>query len=296
MHPYLIDIPLPFSDEPFHLRSFGVMVALGFIFGSWLLGVLSRRYGDDPENDPERYASVTMWVLLGLFLGGRLLYVIVEIARYRSSGDLSSAGYGFVSDPLSILKVWQGGLVMYGGLTGAIVGGLVRAHRLGIRKRQALDLCLAAGCFGQAIGRIGCLLVGDDYGQIVPDHLAHLPFPITVEVPRDLPDGSLFGFHNAGQTLWATQLWMTANALLLGAFAMWLLSRRKWTGEVTAWLLILYPIGRFLIEDFRGDSVRGLWFGGYLSTSQIISIAALPFGLFLLWRGRQKHAAESSSP
>ena len=64
MHPYLIDIPLPFSDEPFHLRSFGVMVALGFIFGSWILGRLARRHGDDPEGDQERYASVTMWILL----------------------------------------------------------------------------------------------------------------------------------------------------------------------------------------------------------------------------------------
>jgi prolipoprotein diacylglyceryltransferase len=108
----------------------------------------------------------------------------------------------------------------------------------------------------------------------------------------DLPDGSLFGFHNAGQTLWATQLWMTANALLLGAIALWILSRRKWPGQITAWLLVLYPIGRFIIEEFRGDSVRGLWFGGFLSTSQLISLVILPFGLFLLWRGHRKHAAE----
>ena len=89
---------------------------------------------------------------------------------------------------------------------------------------------------------------------------------------------------------------MMANAALLGVFALWLLSRRKWAGQITAWMLILYPIGRFIIEEFRGDSVRGLWFGGYLSTSQLISIAALPFGLFLLWRGNQRHIAESASP
>jgi len=296
MHPYLIDIPLPFSDEPFHLRSFGVMVALGFIFGSWVLGLLARRYGDDPEKDQERYASVTMWILLGLFLGGRLLYVIVEIARYRSSGDVTSPGFGFTNDPFSILYVWQGGLVMYGGLTGAVTGGLLRARKLGLRARHTLDLGLTAGCFGQAIGRIGCLLVGDDYGQIVPDHLTHLPFPITIDVPMPLPEGSLFGVVNMGKTLWATQLWMTANAALLGVFALWLLARRRWAGQITAYLLVLYPIGRYLIEEFRGDSVRGLWFGGSLSTSQLISIAAFPFGLYLLWRGHQRHAAESVAP
>ena len=295
MHPYLIDIPLPFSDEPFHLRSFGVLVALGFIFGSWILGLLAQRYGDDPKNDPDRYASVTMWVLMGLFLGGRLMYVAVEVAKYLSAGQAGMIGEQFINDPLSIFYVWQGGLVMYGGLTGCILGGLFRARRLGLRPRLALDLGLTAGCFGQAVGRIGCFLVGDDFGQIVPDHLAHLPFPLTVEVPKPLPDGSLFGVANMGETLWATQLWMTCNAALLGGIALWILSRRRWEGQVTAWLLVLYPIGRFFIEEFRGDSVRGVWLGGFLSTSQLISCAAFPFGLWLLWRGHQRHAQESAT-
>jgi len=289
MYPYLID-SIPLWGQP--LRSFGVMVALGFILGSWILGKLAELYGDDPEGDPERYASVTMWILLGLFLGGRMLYVIVEIARFRSTGDVNLPGHGFMNDPLSIIKVWEGGLVMYGGLTGCILGGVFRARQLGLRTKAALDLGLTAGCFGQAVGRIGCFLVGDDYGQIVPDHLKHLPFPITVEVPKPLPEGSLFGVANMGETLWATQLWMTLNAALLGFIALELLARRKWEGQVAAWLLVLYPIGRFLIEEFRGDSVRGVWFGGFLSTSQLISIVAFPFGLWLVWRGSRRHARE----
>ena len=299
MHPYLIDIPLPFSDEPFHLRSFGVMVALGFIIGSWILGHLAKRYGDDPENDPERYASVTMWILIGLFIGGRALYVIVEIAGYLSSGDeiANRTGYGFVHDPLSILMVWKGGLVFYGGLTGAVVGGIIRARKLGLRTRHALDMGLTAGCFGQAIGRIGCFLVGCDFGTLVPNNLTHLPFPITVKLPEKLHEASLFATkYEGGEILWATQLWMMANAALLGVFALWLLSRRKWAGQITAWLLVLYPIGRYAVEAFRGDTGRGVWFNETLSTSQLISMVALPFGLFLLWRGHQKYARETVKP
>ena len=236
-----------------------------------------------------------MWILLGLFLGGRMLYVIVEIARFRSTGDVNLPGHGFMNDPLSIIKVWEGGLVMYGGLTGAILGGVLRARQLGLRTKASLDLGLTAGCFGQAVGRIGCFLVGDDYGQVVPDNLKHLPFPITVEVPKPLPEGSLFGVANMGETLWATQIWMTFNATLLGFVALWLLARRKWEGQVAAWLLILYPIGRFTIEEFRGDSVRGVWFGGFLSTSQLISIAAFPFGLWFVWRGSRRHKRESAA-
>jgi prolipoprotein diacylglyceryltransferase len=95
-----------------------------------------------------------------------------------------------------------------------------------------------------------------------------------------------------GETLWATQLWMTINATLLGLFALWILSRQRWSGQVTACLLILYPIGRYFVEEFRGDSVRGLWFNGFMSTSQLISLTAFPFGLFLLWRGSKRHKAK----
>ena len=62
MHPYLFSIPLPFSDSPFQVRTFGVLVALGFLFGAHILQRLVKRYGDDPENDPERFSSILMWI------------------------------------------------------------------------------------------------------------------------------------------------------------------------------------------------------------------------------------------
>jgi phosphatidylglycerol:prolipoprotein diacylglycerol transferase len=279
MHPILFKIP----GLGFPIRSFGVMLAIGFLTGSWILGKLAERFGDDPKEDPARFSRITVWVLAGVVVGARLMYVIVEICRG------SGVGKEFLADPLKIFAVWEGGLVMYGGMFGAIAGGMWCARRERVRPVHALDLGMVAGFVGQAIGRVGCLLVGDDYGKVVPKNLAHLPFPITLRVPSPLPEGSLFGFENEGKVLWATEPWMSAKALIV-AFVGWqILKRRRYAGQVALWTILLYAILRSLVEAFRGDEVRGVWFGGAVSTSQIVSMATglVAIALIAKCRGRR---------
>jgi phosphatidylglycerol:prolipoprotein diacylglycerol transferase len=278
MHPILFKIP----GLGFPIRSFGVMLAVGFLVGSWILGRLAARYGDDPEGDPARYSRITVWVLAGVVVGARLMYVVVEICRG------SGVGKEFLSDPLKLFAVWEGGLVMYGGMFGAIVGGMWCAKREKVRPIHALDLGMVAGFVGQAIGRVGCLLVGDDYGKVVPERYAHLPFPITLHVPSPLPEGSLFGLENEGKVLWATEPWMSVKALIVAFVAWQILKRRRYTGQVGLWGILLYAILRSLVEAFRGDEVRGVWFGGAVSTSQIVSVACGAVAVVLLFRNRAR--------
>lgn len=282
MHPYLVSFDLPFGSEPFHLRSFGVMVALGFLLGAHLYQRIAAKYGDDPAEDPLRYSRITLWILIGVFAGARALYVIVEILRG------SDTGHAYLSRPWLMLFFWEGGLVMFGGLIGACLLGTWSARREGVRPMHALDLGLTVGFVGQAVGRIGCLLVGDDFGARVPEHLRSLPFPLTIHVPDPLPPGSLFGAENAAQVLWATQIWMSLNALLLAFIAWRILRGRRYTGQVTLWLLFLYCVTRFVIEGFRGDTIRGVWFGGALSTSQLIALVAGLVLAALLFRFRRR--------
>lgn len=282
MHPYLFELDLPFLDEPFRLRSFGLLVAIGFLLGAHLLRRLSMRYGDDPVEDPERYSRTTMWVLFGVFGGARLFYVAVEMLQG------SSVGQAYADDPLKILAFWEGGLVMYGGLIGGVLAGLWCAKRVGIRLFHGLDLGLIAGFVGLAVGRVGCLMVGDDYGSVVPQSLEGAPFPLVIRVPEVLPEGSLFGRENAGQVLYATQVWMAIDALMLAAIGHAILRRRRYAGQVSLWLLFLYPIARFTIEAFRGDEVRGLWFDGAISTSQLVSLVAAPIFGVLLFLNRRR--------
>lgn len=282
MHPYLLPIPLPFLDEPFHLRSFGLLVAAGFLVGTWVLGRLAARFGDDPRGDPERYSRLTVWVLVGVFGGARLAYVAVEILRQ------SEAGREYLSHPFEMIAFWKGGLVMYGGLVGGVLLGLIGARRLGLRPAHALDLGLVAGFVGQSIGRIGCLMVGDDYGRLAQGAWERAPFPIVIRVPNPLPEGSLFNPEYAGRAVFATQVWMSLNALLLAWIGYRLLLRRRYAGQVSLWLILLYAISRFAIEAARGDEVRGLWFCGRLSTSQLVSLLLIPICVLMLVRARSR--------
>jgi phosphatidylglycerol:prolipoprotein diacylglycerol transferase len=278
MHPILFTIP----GIDFPIRSFGLMLALGFLLGSWLLGKLAARYGDDPLGDPERYARITVWILVGVVIGARLMYVTVETLQG------SDVGHSFMREPWKIFFVWEGGLVMYGGMFGAIALGMWSAKREHVRPVHALDLGLVAGFAGQAVGRIGCLLVGDDFGRVVPPSLENLPFPITLRVPNPLPPGSLFGAENAGKVLYATEAWMSIKAILICVIGWQLLKHRRYAGQVSLWIILLYAILRSFVEIFRGDTIRGLWFGGAISTSQIVSIVAGTLAIVLLIKNRHR--------
>jgi phosphatidylglycerol:prolipoprotein diacylglycerol transferase len=288
MHPILFEIP----GIGFPIRSFGVLVAGGIFLAIWIWGSILQRHGEDPEEDPARSSQVAVWIVIGILLGARLLYVVVESARYLAADGPDAAtryaiGHDFIHDPVRILFIWQGGLVMYGGLVGGVLGGLWAGRKHGLRMWNTLDTGLVAGFFGLAIGRWGCLLVGDDHGKVVPEG-TELPFPFTVTVPSAewLIENthSLFPRALAGEVLWATQVWMSVNAVLVGLVGWWVLRHRSWKGQATAVMLVHYAITRFAIEMFRGDEIRGLWFGGTVSTSQLVSIGGLLLGLYLLVR------------
>jgi phosphatidylglycerol:prolipoprotein diacylglycerol transferase len=293
MHPILFEIPglgLP-------IRSFGVMLAIGFVVGAHVWSRLAGRFGDDPAEDPARVSQLVLWILIGVVGGARLMYVIVEVCKHLVSDhpDPHSAGATYLADPLTILMVWKGGLVMYGGMFGAALLGVWKARRYGLDPINALDTAMVSAFVGQGIGRIGCLLVGDDYGSIVPEAFRDLPFPITITIPMAdaLHPESLFLNANpriTGEVLWATQVWMSLNAFLLALIGYLVLRKRRYYGQVTCVVVLLYAITRFGIEEFRGDSLRGLWIGG-LSTSQLVSVPAALIAIGLLWRDRRRAAA-----
>ena len=285
MHPILFEIP----GVGFKVRSFGVMLALGFLLGSTLFNRLIAAYSRNPREDVERYGAIPVWILVGLVLGARILYVIVEVARH------SETGQEYLSNPLKMLAVWEGGLVMYGGFIGAVVAGSWCAKRHQLDVRHALDVGMVAGFCGQAVGRIGCLLVGDDYGSVVPERFRGLPFPITLRVPDPLPAHSLFGAENAGQLLWATQPLMSIKALIVAALALWVLKHRHYRGQAAAVAVLVYSVLRFAVEYLRGDTLRGVWFGGVISTSQLIAIAAASLALVVLVLNRNRRESSTTA-
>lgn len=238
MHPILFEL------GPFTLRSYGLMMALGFAFGIALALHLGRKEGrpDDVILD------LSVWIMLGSILGARALYVIVQPESY-------------LQRPWTVLAVWEGGLVYYGGLIGAGVTAYawMRRHKQPIW--HIADILAPGLALGQFFGRLGCFFNGCCYGRV--DHGHGLVFPGIGDGLPHLP----------------VMLYEAAFTILLAAFLYWFRRRRAYPGQIFALYVAVYSAGRFGLEFLRGDLERGVLLSSALSPSQWISLAGIAFAL-----------------
>jgi phosphatidylglycerol:prolipoprotein diacylglycerol transferase len=218
------------------------MTALAFLAGIWL----ALRYGRDEKLDPDQLNELFIYVLVSSIIGARLFSVLFD-GEFR----------WYLAHPVEILKVWQGGLVYYGGFIFAVATSV---FFLRIRRLPAWRTgdALAPGIsLGQVIGRIGCLAAADSWGKPT-----HVPWAITYTHPEALAPLNV--------PLHPTELYMVLGNLVVLCVLMWLRKRRSFEGQVFLAYGICYPITRFIIEFYRDDP-RGMWFGDTLSTAQVIS-------------------------
>lgn len=236
------------------------MVALAALVGMSFLRRTVRRLGD-PAITEERIDRLSFYIILAVMLGGRLMHVLVETV-------IRGNPY-YVSRPWRILAVWEGGLVMYGGLIAVFCTILVFARRHQINVLRLLDVCTPALFLGQTIGRWGCFLVGDDYGK---------PTDSWIGVVFTHPE-TLVPEHLRGVPLHPTQLYMSAKALIIFLVTLWVSRHKRFDGQVAGTALMLYAVLRSIVELFRGDVDRGSV--GPLSTAQLTSIFIFLVGVVL---------------
>jgi phosphatidylglycerol:prolipoprotein diacylglycerol transferase len=235
MVPELFTIP----GINFTISSFGVMLAVAFLVGTAITGVRMREEGLDPE----QATTLLIYVMLGGILGSKLYFAIDVHLR---------EGVPFLR-----LLFAREGITWYGGLVGATVIGAIGCRRHGISVKTFADCTAAAGPIGQALGRVGCFLVGDDYGR-----------------PTDLPWGVAFprGAPPTDVPVHPTQLYEVAWLLPVAGF-LWLRRRRSpfLFGEYIA----LNGIGRIAIEQWRVNPRVALG----LTEPQWIGIALVVLGM-----------------
>ena len=266
MHPIIFEIPV--LGWPIH--SFGAMLAIAFLLGMWRVD----RYAAHVGMDRKHMSDLTIWVIVSVIVGCRILYFMVHPDQFS------------VWDFFMLQK---GGLVFYGGFILSLIVGNWRARKYGFKLLQATDIIMVTSFLGLFVGRWGCLLVGDDFGKETDpaNWPSWLQFLIT-KTPDPLPDKSQF--PGPGLYLHPTQIYMSINALLLFIIGHNILIRQRAWGVASCWLLLLYAITRSIIEVFRGDDqARGSV--GALSTSQLISIPiflAGVLGLVLIAKKRGK--------
>lgn len=258
MYPVLFKIPI-FGGVTIY--TYGAMVALGFVAALIWITRESRRAGLDPS----KAMDLAFYVIVSAIIGSRILHVFVSERQQ------------FLENPLMLLKIWEGGLVFYGGLIAAIAVSVwyMRRHRIPVLPMT--DVFAPAIALGHAVGRMGCFLAGCCYGRVV-DH----PAWYSIVFPENA--GS---FAPTGVPLYPTQLMESLGEFSIFAFLAVLSRRKKFDGQVIAVYLMVYAILRVVIEFFRGDVVRGFLIEPYLSTSQFISFLVFVSGALLyavLWR------------
>ncbi len=234
--------PVLFRIGTFDITSFGAMVALGAIAGILLLRHEMVRSGLDGGKG----IDAALVGVLGGLAGAKLLYVIEHWA-----------------EPLSDTLLSRGGMSWFGGLTGGVLAGLAMVAYSRLPLMAVLSAATPALALGQAIGRIGCFLVGDDYGRATS-------LPWGIAFPQGLPPTTA--------RVHPTQLY---EFVLLSVIAVILVRlRRRGTPDrtVVAWYLVLAGGMRFLIETVRVNQVV---FAG-LTTAQLFSVALVVLGLWLV--------------
>ena len=250
-----------FSIGRFTVHGYGLMIGLGFLAAVFAGSFLAKRRN---LSDGE-FVNIAIYVLVIGFLGGKLLHIIVEFKT-------------LLTDPMAVLG--SEGFVVYGGIITGIATIYVYCRLKKLDFLKYIDLFATVVPLNQAFGRVGCLLAGCCYGRETHSHFS-LIFPEGCIAP-------------AGVRLVPTQPIMAVGNFVIFAvlFILYIMScPKKGEGEetggklryipgfATGLYLIMYSVGRFVIEFFR-DDYRGSV--GALSTSQFISIFILIGGAVLL--------------
>ena len=249
---------IPGLDWPIY--GYGTMVLLGFLLGYIYVIRAARREGIPTE----KVQDLPIWMVLSGLLGGRLFYFL------QFYGDEFSGGRW-----TRVFKIWEGGLVFYGGMILGVLAFLLFCRRHKLPVLPMLDIMAPATAIGLGFGRIGCFLNGCCYGR---ECAADAPF--AVRFPEGSPPASALPDVTTGLSQWIhpTQLYSSVNAFLL-ALLLWAVWRRRPApGTVIGLLFALYGVSRYVIEKIRGDHgvSEGFW-----TVSQTISLGAITLGMGL---------------
>jgi phosphatidylglycerol---prolipoprotein diacylglyceryl transferase len=255
MHPLLAK----FGAIPIH--TYGFLIAIGFLIA---VGVI-KRLATRSHLDEDRILDLTFWSLAVGFLGARLLFVIT---RWES----------FMMDPASILRVWEGGLVFFGGPLAVLPFVLWYVRQFKLPLWKTMDCLIPGLVIAHAFGRIGCLAAGCCYGK--PTDM-----PWGIRLHSDLVDRTLQGIP-----LHPTQLYEFV-ALLILFFGLLMIFRKKaFDGQMVLTYFMAYPVIRSVVEIYRGDLIRGFVINGLFSTSQFISLLVfIVASCALVYRLKQVH-------
>ena len=238
-----------FHIGDFTIKWYGVIIAVGFLL-AFLYALSSCKKMN--INQDRLLDVVIVGILVGV-VGARLYYV----AFYP--GDM------YIKDPKSILYIWNGGLAIYGGIIGGLLGGAVMAKIRKLKISAVLDVASLGFLIGQGIGRWGNFVNQEAFGTKTT-----VPWRMYSENTEAVVGGA------AHPCFFYESVWCLLGFLLLHFFTRKL---RRYDGQTFLLYLIWYGVGRFFIEGMRTDSLIAF---ANIRVSQLVAAVTVLASIVLL--------------
>jgi len=233
--------PVLFEVAGISLYSYGFMIALGAMAGVAYMAIQGKK---DVDLTFDQANSLFLFICLAAFLGGKIFLIFEDPGHY-------------IEEPRKLLT--GRGFVFYGSFLFAIPTMFLFFRRNKLPSYAMLDVMSVTTCLVHMFGRIGCFMAGCCYGK--PTHSA---FAVTFT-----DDACQAPLHTS---LYPTQLYEALYIFMVMIVLIFLRRARKFYGQLFLTYLMLYAIGRFVLEYFRGDQGRGFIVERYLSNSQFVAI------------------------
>ena len=243
-----------FSIGGLDIQWYGLLITLGLLLAMIYAFTQVRKYGLNPD----RFLDAVIGGIIGGIVGARAYYVILEWDTY--AGDWKS-----------IFNLRQGGLAIYGGILGGAIALLLFCAVRHMPLLQLADVLVPALALGQGIGRWGNYFNMEAYGRLITNPQWQF-FPAAVLIPVDSGyewHMATFFYESCVDVLIFLVLWFGVR------------KRKRWNGQLLAVYMLMYGIGRAVIEGLRMDSL----YSGSIRISQIVSITLAAVGLIWLLIG-----------
>jgi phosphatidylglycerol:prolipoprotein diacylglycerol transferase len=241
------------------IRWYSVLLLIAVIFGIYTLISEGKKY----EYSKDFLFNLAFWVIIFGFIGARIYYVIFNYDMYQN-------------DPISILKIWEGGLAIHGGIIFGFITLVLYSRKYKANILKVTDMAAPSLLLGQAIGRWGNFFNSEAHGGATT---------LVALKSKHIPSFVINGMYINGvyyePTFFYESLWC-----LVGLIILLIIRHYKYlkVGQLTGFYLMWYSVGRFFIESMRTDS---LMLGGF-KVAQIVSILLFAIGLAIVMiKGRK---------
>lgn len=252
--------PVLFSIGSFEIRWYSILILLGIIIGYEYVNYEAKKF----KAPKDFMFNLTFWCVVFGLIGARLYYVVFNWQLYSH-------------DVLSILRFWEGGLAIHGGLLFGFITMYVYARKYNVKLIKLTDIAAPAIIFAQALGRWGNFFNSEAHGPATT--LATLKSHKIV--PQFVIDGMNINGIYYEPTFYYEFLWCIIGFIIAIVIKC---NKKTKTGTITGFYLIWYSVGRFFIESLRTDS---LMLGGF-KMAQIVSVVLFVIGLIILMINSRK--------